>query len=78
MTQALSARLKKADSDAEGYTGASKGTLVICNGPRVARKRFQDACELQLALLNGQQEPRSAESLLWHRLTWSRCSTILL
>ena len=69
--------LEKPNSNADCISGAPQGTLVVCDWPWVAGKGFQNTGELEFDLLNGQEEPRGAESLRRYRLTWPRGSAIL-
>ena len=68
---------QKANGDTKSDAGASKRTLIVGDGPWVACQGFQNACQLELALLNWQQETGSTKSSLWHWLTWAWCSTAL-
>lgn len=66
--------LQQANSDTDGHTGAAERTLVIGDRPRVTCKGLQNASQLKLALLNGEEEPSGAESLLGHWLSRTRSS----
>jgi hypothetical protein len=52
-TQGYVTYFQQADRYAYGDTCATQGTFICCNWPRVSSQSFQDACELEFALLRG-------------------------
>ena len=70
-------RLKKSNSHTESNASAPKRALVIRHRPRVACEGFENAGQLELALLDRHQESGSAEGGLGHGLTWAGRSAVL-
>ena len=68
---------EQAYSNAEGDTGAAQRTLVVRDGPGVAGKRLENACELELALLDWHEEAGGTEGLWGEGLSRTRRGAVL-
>lgn len=70
------AHLEHPDGDAQRDSGAPQRPLVVGDAPRIPLELLEDAGELELALLDGHEEPRRSEGGRRHGLAGTRNGSV--